>query len=226
LLLDEESQGRIELGTLNELIKASGEVGVLPTVRTHDKPRSGPRTEGHQWTRRFSRMLSDEVLEKMAGWVRSLRGKRPLWQIVVTTSQLALAPTVDFGVPARRGAPRYKTVQVQLPGPGGRGKHPRSGDFAAEHQQPTAAHPSREGAVGEMVSDMQRLLLEAMLKVFVHGVTVYNYRRRTERERRAFESAERRKREKRWKRKRARKPVKRQPTRRRAVRRRSSKGRR
>jgi len=175
-----------------ELMKLAGEAGVLPRPVSQDKERSGPKTQGWMWTRRIQRRLSEEVIQQMAAWMRKLPGARlsgtfPLWHGVVVSSQYALTARHDFGCPPAPGSPRYKTVIMQL-------GHIKSGDFAIEHEQPTSVYQSQEAMVQEMVECFEALLLDSEIKIFVHAVTVYNYRRRSPQERRERASRERRER--------------------------------
>ena len=162
-----------EEATFAELLKLAGEAQVLPDIRSYDGPREGEKTQGWRWTRRIQRRLSEEVLAEMAAWALSRRGKAPVWQIAVITSQYALTSRHGFGAASRS---EYKTVIVQL-------AHVKAGDFAVERPEPTALHDSIQAATAEMVSVFEEMLADQELMVFIHAVTVNNYRKRSAAER-------------------------------------------
>jgi hypothetical protein len=189
-----EKKAAEERQVFAELMKIAGEVGVLPTVKSGDQERSGKKTEGWRWDYRVNRALSTETIAMMVRLANGTPKKFPLWQIAVVTSQYALSPRADFGLPPRPGSPNYKTVIVQL-------KHVKTGEFAVEHVQPTAERRSLEAVVAEMVEDFTSLLDSGEVKVFVHGVTVFNYRRRSRREQQRYETEQRKERERKWKKK-------------------------
>jgi len=180
----ERKKSREERAVFAELMKLAGEAGIMPKIRSGDRTRSGRRTQGHQWTRAFHRELSPEILEQILAWVKTIPGGYPLWQISAVTSQFALTSQTEFGGKHRK--PDYKTIIVQL-------RHLRAGDFAVERVE-----PSNEGTRAEVLQDfkerMTRILASEALRVFIHGVTVFNYLRRTKREEREWATRERTKR--------------------------------
>lgn len=178
-----------EAQTFAELMKLAGEVNELPHVTSGGRAYSGKAVDGWQWTRRVERQLSEEVISDMARFGNSRRGRAAwkYWMVVVMTSQYALTSRKDFGAASR--ADNYKTVSIQL-------AHVKSGDFVAGRAEPTGRHESKESAVNEMVELFGEMLVDAELRVFVHGVTVYNYRLRSPEERRAIETAGRKERRK------------------------------
>lgn len=180
----EKKKSEEELATFRRLMKLAGEAGVMPVVRSGDRTRSGRRTQGHQWTRSIKRELSPEVILEMLAFLRSIEARYPLWQIAAVTSQFAVMPSADFG--GKHGKPDYKTVVLQL-------KHKKAGDFAVERVE-----PSREGSRAEVLEDfksrMETILERKVVRVFVHGVTVFNYLRRTKKEEGEWATRERQKR--------------------------------
>jgi hypothetical protein len=181
-----------EIHTLLELLKLAGEAQKLPVVRPGAGERSGRKTEGVYWTRAIMRRLTPSVIRDIGKWVRSLRGPYPYWQVVVVTSQFAMLPTTEFrDAGPKKTTTDYPTVFVQL-------KHGRWGDFAADRPEPSAEARSQRAAAKDIQERLTARLDSGLVQVFVHGVTVFAYRRRTKQEQSAWATEQRQERMKQW----------------------------
>lgn len=148
--------------------------------RTFTKKTSGKITEGSQSVKAFNRELTRQFAGELHTWVRSHRGKWPLWQIRVVVAQFS--ETEDFG--PQTGSNRISRVFV-------RGEH--ANHFLAQKILPSPAAPSLAKA-WKFLSQKLEELVESESTTFVLTVDVYNYRRRSADEIRARETAARRKR--------------------------------
>jgi hypothetical protein len=181
-----------EIHTLLELLKLAGEKDKLPVVRPGEGERSGRKIEGVYWTRAIMQRLTPSVIREIGKWVRSLRGRYPYWQAVVVTSQFAMLPTTEFrDAGPKKTTTDYPTVFVQL-------KHGRWGDFAADRPEPSAEARSQGGAAKDIQERLTARLESGLVQVFVHGVTVFAYRRRTKKEQSAWATEQRQERMKQW----------------------------
>lgn len=170
------------------LVKAAGEVVDLPKVRTSKSERIGRFTAGIQFTKAFRGNLSAGLLDDIEQWASDLPKRYPLFQLVARVSEMALSPKVNLDRPAKKGRGNvYPTVIVQLP-------HKKAGDFAIDALVTTTAGTRRGVVIGEMQEKLFSMLQSGMVKVFVHSVTLHNYRRRTDEQRRSFESLRRQRR--------------------------------
>jgi hypothetical protein len=181
-----------EVHTLLELLKLAGEKHKLPVIAPGEGIRSGRMTDGVYWTQAVMKRLSLSVIREIDQWARSRPGKYPLWQVVVMTSQFALLPTSEFrDAGPKKTLPDYPTVFVQL-------KHGRWGDFAADRPEPSSEMRSREGAAKDMRKRLTARLESGLVQVFVHGVTVFAYRRRSKKEQSTWATEERQERMQQW----------------------------
>jgi transcriptional regulator with XRE-family HTH domain len=193
----EKKARREELSTFQELMKLAGQEGKLPTVRGGAKPYIGPRVQGRQWTRAIQRELSESVINDLVSWAQGLPHVSAwrFWQFTLVSSQYALNSRTPF-VPTTTGAPdvNYKTVEyvTQVP-------HAKSGDFAVGIPISTP-RGKRSVLLAEMRATLNEILNRKELRVFIHAITAWNYRLRTEAERKTWESAKRRERFKKQKR--------------------------
>lgn len=174
-----------EQGTFAELLKRAGEVKKLPEIRTGQGVRSGKATQGYRYTRRIARELKPDgaVLEDILAWTVGLQKRYPLWQIVSVVSLYALDSRIDLDRRDSSGK-MYSTVFFDL-------KHPKAGDFAIDTKVTSFAGTDKASVVDNWESKMWSLLQDGMVKVFVHGVTMFNYRRRSSKERSGRETSRR-----------------------------------
>lgn len=181
-----------EIHTLLELLKLAGEKKKLPVIKPGEGTRSGRLTDGVYWTRAIMKRLSPLVIREIAQWVRSLPGKYPYWQVVTMTSQFALLPTTEFrDAGPKKTLPDYPTVFVQL-------EHGRWGDFAADRPEPSSETRSREAAARDIRKRLTARLESGLVQVFVHGVTVFAYRRRSKKEQSTWATEQRQERMQQW----------------------------
>lgn len=159
----------------------SGREKKLPKVKTHEGVRSGPMTSGYKWLKHVGKMLTYPLIRELDAWMTSKRKRFPVWQAVVTVSEYR----------KEKFTGGYKTVRAPL---GGKAE---AGDFAIEDQIPTPRSTSLAEVRDVIVGKLEAAIENSAL-VFVHGIALFNYRVRTEAERKAWESSERRKR---WKKK-------------------------
>jgi len=193
-----------DMHTLFELMKLSGEVGALPKIVPGSGVREGRQTAGVYWTRGFMQMLTPNLIRSISKWIRSLTSRLggqsfPLWQAVAMTSQFAIKSSVNFNeVGPKRTDRDYKTVFRQI-------NHPKWGDFAHSRPAPTSLRTSAALAADDMVDRLTQMYESGMVKVFIHGVTVFSFRQRSLDEQRAWDTAGRKERKAAWKQSRKRK---------------------
>lgn len=160
------------------MLKLAGEAKALPHSRSSSGPRTGPRTQGYQYTRAYNQYLTLTLIDDIEGWAQSLPRRQPVWQAAVLVSL--------YGKGEHRG---YKTVYQQF-------LTIDPGDFALESTLATPRSTSRVRTIGTLRDQLESSLLDASVRTYVHSVTVFNYRLRSEVERRRWESAQRRRRSK------------------------------
>lgn len=181
-----------------EMMKLAGETGNLPVVRPSQGERSGRRTEGYYWTRVVMQSLTPDTIRTIVGWIRKHSGQYPYWQAAVVTSQYSLVRGGDFDDYGPKQTDRgYKTVYVNLTPQDDDKKH-RWGDFAVERVEPSAETRSPGGCARDIAERLQRRIDSGEVQVFVHGVTLFAYRRRSEKEQRSWVTSERQERRERW----------------------------
>lgn len=181
--------------TLAELMKQAGEVQKLPSVQSGHGRRSGRKTDGVYWTRTFMGFLDPYLMKQIDGWISGHKGKWPYWQAVAITSQYALRSDLDFKfkdvsdkiMPDRD----YKTIYMQV----GKAKW---GDFAVDRPEPTGQRGSAKGAAEDLLHRLRQKMESGIVQVFVHGVTLFAYRRRSKEEEMKWASTERQERHERW----------------------------
>lgn len=171
-------QRRVERDAFQTLMRQAKEAMLLPRGKSSEGVRAGPRTSGYQHTRAFERYLTHDVINELEAWALDLKRRFELWQMVAKVS--------IYGRGEHRG---YGTVYYQLP-------HPEAGDFAIESLIATPKNRSRRLVVGSMIDMLEGQLADLSQQTFIHEATVYNYRMRTEAERKTWETSNRRKREK------------------------------
>jgi transposase-like protein len=172
-----------ELHTFLELMKLAGEVGALPRVKPGAGVRSGRKTEGVWWTRLVMRRLTPAIIREIVSWVESRPGRFfPYWQVVLMTSQFARPGTSLDDTSAKISDKRYETVVLQL-------GHQRWGDFAVFRRESSAESRSAGAAARDMGRRM-RTKIDGGVHVFVHGVTVFAYSRRSKASERAWARAQ------------------------------------
>ena len=171
----------------------------VPRVRPGEGVRSGRLTQGYQWTKRIDRMLTVEVMDEIAAWMMTLNRRYPIWQAVVVASQYATDPSLRFiGKGPDLGS--YKTVVKQL-GAKGTPVRAASGEFAMKSEIPTSRNTSRMALIEDLDSRLIGDLPQEepggpRLLVFIHAVTIFNYRRRTPEEQRSWATREKSRRRK------------------------------
>lgn len=178
----QEAEERGKRQTFDLLFKLAGERGDLRKGRSREGVRAGPRTSGYQWVMAVNEMASIFTIERIDAWIMSQRRRFPLFQ--------AVAVATEYTKQKFKG---YKTVMHQVP------NVEESGDFAVEEQIATKRSTSLTEVRDELVSKLEDALEEGAL-VYIHEVTLFNYRMRTEEERMAWESGKRQARKKRAKR--------------------------
>ena len=184
--LESEAQTSVDdEQTFLELMKLAGETGKLPNVRSGEGIRSGKKTQGYRYTKRFARELglNGKLLRDIESWVVGLSKRYPLWQVVGIVSLYARDPSIDLDRRDPTGR-IYPTVYYQT-------KHQKAGDFALDTKVTSFAATNLSNVFLDFEDKMIALLQNGMVKVHVHGVTVFNYRRRSEKEERTVETAKR-----------------------------------
>lgn len=178
-----------EIHTLLSLMKAAGEVESLPKIRPGSGRRSGKKTDGVWWTRAVMRRLTPAVLRDIVKWASSRPGKfYPFWQVTLVTSQFAVHSGVDFDATSPKKTEKdYRTVIIQI-------GHQKWGDFAVFRPEPSSEKRSAGSAAQDLKERMTAKIEGGLVQVFVHAVTVFAYRRRSEAEASAWVTNERRER--------------------------------
>lgn len=178
-----------------ELLKLAGSNEKFPKVRAGQGERAGRLTQGWQTTRRIERELDleGEVVDEIAAWASGVPKRFPIFQIVATASLYALSDDVDLSRRDKTGH-RYPTVQVKL-------AHDEAENFVIDAKITSVAGSTRAEVVGDFEERLWAEMQNGQVRVFVHAVTVFNYRRRSKEEIRGHErgrkSKGRRKRKKR-----------------------------
>lgn len=185
----------VDVHTLLALMKASGETEALPKIQSGSGRRSGKKTDGVWWTKLVMRHLTPRVIREIAHWVRTRPGRfYPCWQVVLTTSQFAVQSSKFDEIGTKKTGHDYKTVVLQF-------GHQRWGDFAISRPEPSDESDSRDAAARNITARMLDKLESGLVQIFIHGVTVFAYRRRSKEEMAAWESKRRKEIKERWKRK-------------------------
>jgi len=176
------SEERTKRQTFDLLFKLAGERGELKRGRSREGTRAGPRTSGYQWVLAVNEMASIFTVEMIDAWMISHRRRFPFFQ--------ATAVTTEYTKQKFKG---YKVVRKQVP------DVEASGDFAIEEVIATSRSAKLSDVRAELTSKLEDALEEGAL-VYVHEVTLFNYRLRTEKERLAWEAGKRSSRKRRAKR--------------------------
>lgn len=171
---EERERGRVERAQFLEFMKVSGELGMLPDIRSSEGVRAGSKTSGRYWTRRIGLMKGPAAVAAIERAFANVRRSFPVWQAVLTVSMYTKSK--------HKG---YKTVYHQF-----KEAPEASGDFAIESEFTTSRTKSLAEAKDSILSQLE----DQEGLVFVHALTIYNYRMRSEEERRAWNTQERRKR--------------------------------
>lgn len=175
---------KVDLKRIYELMNLAGEIGKLPTGKSGSKPRIGKLTVGVQHVKKFGVMLSLDVIDDIDVWLHSIKKRFPLWQLLAICSQ--------YGLGEHRG---YKTVYHQLA--------PDAGDFAISSNVATPRMGSLNDAMSHLRQNLEAMVENGKVLVFLHTVTAFNYHLRTDDERASKQTQLRREREKEreWRRK-------------------------
>lgn len=158
----------------------------LPKGRTSEGKRSGPLTLGYRSTRSWNRMLNTTLIDDIEAWMTGVAKRYPIWQAITVTSQ--------YGKGEHRG---YKTVMYQVKDKTGE-YHPEAGDFAISSSIATKKNTIKQDVISSMRLQLEGLIAAVNLKTFVHSSTVFNYRMKSDYERRQFVTGKRRERRKSW----------------------------
>lgn len=160
--------------TFDLLFKLAGERGDLPKGRSKEGVRAGPRTSGYQWTLGVGLMLTRDLIARIDAWLTSKRRRFPFFQ--------AVAVATEYTKQKFKG---YQTVVMkQVPGV------EEAGDFQVLEQIATRRDTRLAVVRDELIGKLEDALEEGAL-VFIHEVTLFNYRQRTEEERLAWEANKR-----------------------------------
>jgi len=178
--------------------------GDKPTARAREGVRAGPRTSGFQWVKRVQKMLTEGLIVDIAVWMSSKRRRFPLWQAAMVVSEYSKRKFMNQG----SNSLEAKNLLFQVP------NVPESGDFLTNEVVATRRNESLSEVRDDLVAKLEDAIEEGSM-VYIHEVTLFNYRMRTETERLAWESGKRMGRKRRAKRRR--KPSKIQVVRRKKV---------
>ena len=192
-----KAQERAERALFAAMMAEARQRGYLPgRARTRSWLRQGPRTVSMIHRLGVNRMLNRSTIEKIKQWARPIRGNRPLWQSQWRFTQYAIAP--KRAPKSRAYTPftaRYQTVvalsvkQLSIP---------ESADFGIGMQDASPQYRSKSEALGELLRQLTEAEESPMHITYVHEVTLFNTTKRTDEERRAWQSEQRRKRKRSW----------------------------
>jgi hypothetical protein len=176
------------------LMKQSGEVGRLPSIKTKEGVRAGPQTSGYFWQKRFGNRLSVELVRSIEAWMIGKRGSRrfPLWQATATLS--------EYG-PGRFGGKYPGKARLLSKGELGTSLDHVIANFTPEEHLATRRSKSLSVVIDELSKELQEIL-ETGNVAFLHGVRIVNYRFRSEEERMSWQTGKRQQKQRRRKRKR------------------------
>lgn len=176
------AEERTKRQTFALLFKLAGERGDLRKGRSREGTRAGPRTSGYQWVSAVGKMLTAELIAEIDAWLLSKRRRFPYWQ--------ASALATEYTKQKFKG---YKVVMRQV------ADVEASGDFAVEEVIATSRSTKLSDVRGQLASKLEDAMEEGAL-VYIHEVTLFNYRLRTDEERLAWEAGKRSSRKRRAKR--------------------------
>ena len=154
-------------------------------ARTRKVLVSGPVAEGEKYILGLNAMITPKVLKRIEAWAKKLKGNRPFWQARSRTSQYAIPEGPD-AFTEFKGYQTVRTVEQM--------SMPESGDFGVDILLATHKTSKKNVAVKRLISDLSDLLQYPPYLAYVHSVELWNYKRRTEQERKAWQTKERYKR--------------------------------
>jgi len=160
------------------LMRMAEEEGKIKRHRTHQGVRAGPKTSGYKWVRGWGARLTPDSMFEILEWFRSHEGERrwPKWHAVVIAAA--------FGPGELPGSPPPKLYQFD---------HPRAGEFVYETIFQSSVRSTLGAALGELESEFEKSLDEGLI-VWVHTLSLANFRWRTRRQRLDWENLQRRRR--------------------------------
>lgn len=176
------SRAASELKKLKQLLREAREIAgdAIAPVRSYDRKMDGRRAAGYQWVKAWNRELTLDLIDDVEKWTRGHRKRWPIWLAKFRFAQFSAEENFAFPTSAR-------TVEVMV-------DDPARNSFMAEQIVPSPYFKSRKGLL-----DFMRDTLEDMVAtgstIFMLTSELYNYRWRTEQERRTRETEYRRKRE-------------------------------
>ena len=175
--------------TFDLLFKLAGERGDYQKIkaRTREGLRTGPRTSGYHWTLGVNEMLTRELIRRIDAWLTSKRRRFSHFQ--------AVAVATEYTKQTFKG---YKVVMKPVAD-----QAEAAGDFAVSEQIATRRDTKLSTVRDELIAKLEESLEEGAL-VYIHEVTLFNYRLRTEEERLAWERTKRNLRKRRAKRRKSR----------------------
>lgn len=144
-------------------------------VKTFEKPMDGARAVGLQWQWAIQRELTEETINDIEAWARKHKKRYPLWQMNFRLAMYAPGSGgADFVFP-KSGAP----IAVMVDAPDKR-------DFIAEHSMSGPRNRNLNVVITYLREQLQQMVLGSGT-VFVLTVGLWNYRLRTEEERKQRE---------------------------------------
>ncbi len=174
---------------LNEGKPYKWRAGDKPKGRAREGTRAGPRTSGYQWVKAIEKMLTESLIVEIAMWITGRRKRFQFWQASMVISEYSKRKFMNSG----SNSLEAKNLLLQVP------NVPESGDFLANEIVATKRSASLAEVRDTLVAKLEEAIEEGSL-VYIHEVTVFNYRLRTEPERLAWEAGKRSLRKKRAKR--------------------------
>ena len=134
-----------------------------------NKARNGERTQGWQYAEKWGRELTSLFIQSLERWVRGLKRRYRYWQAIVRMLHFEPTGSREF---KRSGSNVWMQIGEQE-------------DFLIDASITTIRVGSRENLIGELRGVLEDVL-EQGFYAYIVGITVFNYRLRTEKERRLW----------------------------------------
>lgn len=172
----------------------------LPEGRTKHGKYIGPRVHGLYWVKRVMALYTLKVAASIRAWLlqHAKLKVRDLWQVVAEVAVYRKGRILQIEAELDEEVGRYKTVQIQIRTEK-LGK--ASGDFRQSYAVATGAMKSLEACVRSFMGRLAKVVEipegdegASHPLQFVYSVELRNYHRRTESERKKWESDRRRER--------------------------------
>jgi hypothetical protein len=149
------------------LLGFAGKLDKVPDFKTESLARSGERTQGWRYSKRWGRELTLALVAEIERWVNGLKPRYSYWQGIVRMLHFHPDAESEF----KRSGPN---VVLQLGS--------EINDYLVDATMTTVRVRSRQ-LLGAELRGMLEEAIEQGFYAYIIGTTVFNYRLRTEQER-------------------------------------------